>query len=152
MGRNINLSEGMRRIGLLICIVGAILGTIVAVMGAAELIHRYKDNKRFEALVGSPEAKEITFEKVEDSWALKGDYFKYVAEPPNAMGIQEVGKSKSDGGGYVKLESGELIYKRDFSFGDFVILLSPIFGYLIPWCVIRVITWIIRGFTKAPLS
>lgn len=148
---NVNVKEGMRRAGLLLGVCGGLLGGFLAYGDAQNLWNARKAHYRFEALIASPTLRQVA-KAVRDE--QNGPWVKYRSEhTESAIGVDH------DGIGKVMVDQAGLISSVELATGESVqrtaapsltaycsLILYPLLGFMLPWGIVRVLTWIGSGF------
>lgn len=175
-----NFKEGMRRVGVLLGLAGAVVGGLFAHGQVTQLWAIHSANREFETALGSPTVRSVTaaLQKYRrEPWNTfrSGEFLDYV--PKDEMISRSAPKEDrvdvtviqvdhggvkymtSDQAGLVQsivLTTGEHLYQREApALGAFLVpILYPLVGFLVPWGAIRAITWIGMGFfePKAPVA
>jgi hypothetical protein len=153
-----NVREGMRRLGITLGFLGGTAGAFAGFTHAKDLWNTRSAYKRFESLAASPAIRK---ERKELWEAMQKDWFTRHAPPEDRkkMASAET-KGRIDGvdqftvepssGRIVAIEisTGESVQRVDPPAPQAYLfpLLYPLFGFLLPWGVIRVVTWVGCGF------
>lgn len=155
----INVREGVRRLSIVLGILGAILGTLAAFPSARDLWDARMASKRFESLTALPEVqrdrKEL-MEAVQKEWLARNtppeERKKMATLEESGHSVDGVERLKVDlsTGNIVSVEllTGEKVQRTQAPQPKAYVflLLYPISGFLVPWGGVRVLTWIGSGF------
>lgn len=120
-----NVQKGLRRLGLVVGILGGLAAGVVMVILLDQTNTKRADFKKFEVLVSTPEeGKQI-----------------YLSD--------ETGEPI-----YVVLKNGKSVSRplgQPPTLRDYLIPITlPFIGFLVPWGVVKAIRWILLGFKSQP--
>jgi hypothetical protein len=153
VGAPVNIKEGMRRLGIVLGLVGGAIGAMSVYGGALHLWNAHVFHRRFESLMSSDTllkvAKDIKAFNTQ-AWKEGLNSGAVNSVEVNQDGIRDVTVDKTALISSIVLSSGESIPRVDAPTLSEVlaVLLYPIVGFLIPWGVVRVIVWLGAGFVS----
>ena len=168
-----NLREGTRRLALLLGVVGAIFGGFISYSLLRETMRQRADHQRFEQLANSDLVKEarqwITLAPVQREKALALMTPEHRSKLATVLGFNgtptpsDIGEI--DEGGIktirwtkdhrvesLETQDGQTLYPSPApgAWSYFLAAILPIFGFFIPWGVVRAIGWVTAGFVASP--
>lgn len=172
-----NLKEGLRRIGLAAGSIGACIGLWASYVTAKDIHYQRERNSRFETLLNSPAVQRDVLlltkglRNAKDptpafKYAHNGQgWFEAVAA---ANGSLEGWLVNEDGVSRIYLDGrGNVIRIQDTEQNSFypdpdpapppnilsyaIVLVFPIIGFLVPWGVLKGLSWIVAGFSHRPV-
>jgi hypothetical protein len=151
-GTTVNLTEGTRRLALLLGVVGALGGCFVSYLEWQEFHSQRTRHDRFEQLAASDvvnrERKSLHSVTEYDA---QGNPIQSVV---NRNGIKTIVWDKdhvwNDESGIYSIETddGQTLYPTPApAAGEYLLVgLFPVAGFIIPWGAIRAIGWVASGF------
>jgi hypothetical protein len=149
-----NLSEGFRRIGIVLGIAGTLGGSAACYIflnDAFQLRSRYKT---FSTLDRTPEVQN-TISNSADPWE-RYDATEFTTEHPSKNGIRRIFYQDSADRRHLEVSrfemvNGDIVYRAEAPpvYTYVLPLAFPVIGFLIPWGLIKALVWVGSGFTKA---
>lgn len=163
----INVKEGVRRLALFLGAVGAVCGGFASYMELQSVIRQRTDHIRFERVENSDVVKqernrrfppplrefdEDTAEPISGPHNPKSES-GYAVSPSevNKEGIKNIYWSHNLDVNSIEMDDGETLSPTPApsAWHYAVIVLFPVFGFLIPWGAIRAIWWVGAGFSAS---
>jgi len=162
-----NFKEGMRRLSLVLGVVGAGIGAFFAYLGYQSLVDAYRSAERFHNVLSSPRIQSFVgglqnHHLVDNRWLddsnsdnppKRDQGGKWVDQDEDIkVGEYRITRMRIDpqGTGFdqFELESGESIDKTPApSVYDWLLPLAwPVLGFFLPWGAVRTIGWVAGGF------
>jgi hypothetical protein len=165
-----NVREGMRRLGLVVGVLGAGAGAVGGYIKLQPLLAQRGQYERFQVLVSAPTVqKEV--ELLEKNLPAPGhggtsNYYMLAALcgaeggwKVNKNGIAAIyfkshgcadTKPIAAGISMIETDDGEAVYRTDPPgfLSYFLILVLPVLGFVLPWGAVRVLTWVGSGFVE----
>ncbi len=144
-----NVEEGFRRISVILGVLGFVAGTFFAYSDIGTLSKTRAAHERFLSAMTWPVIQQVAKQAAAD--------FKRGHEPIWYQIDREGVSNVMVSGGRIwaiNLRSGEAILDQKVATTlDYASLcLFPLFGFLLPWGTVRVISWVISGFrSRAPI-
>ena len=157
-----NVTEGMRRLGLLAGSVGMLVGLGMSYFWLRDYSERHKAQKEFDALLHSAAIKKLcTPERLSENVTL--DFIPLSTQPLNKDGIQAVHfnearltqqrKLSVEGIDWIKTSDGRYLHRTDIITWYKAYTLAVVFpfiGFVLPWGTILALTWVGKGFFMSP--
>lgn len=135
----------MRRLGLLLALVGCAIGVYPSLGAAEHLWGRIAAHKRYEKLMATPLMKGLLPQLAQ---LPPGSVVDVTGAKPS-YGIKAVRRFR-EGDVSIELSTGEIesgYYGAPPSVLDFLMLAFwPALGFIIPWGTVRVLSWVGEGF------
>jgi hypothetical protein len=153
-----NVKEGMRRLSIVLGVLGGTAGAFAGFTGAKDLLKARAAYKRFDSLTASPGMQK---DRKELMGAVQQDWFARNAPPEERKKMVSLEqKGRIDGvdqftvdpstGNIVSIElsTGETVERTQVPQPKayLFLLLYPTLGFLVPWGAVRVLTWVGSGF------
>jgi hypothetical protein len=137
-----NVTEGMRRLGILLGVCGGILGGWLAYGDAKSTWERRIEYRKFAFLMASPIMQNVAKAARE----LKATGATLVSV--DLDGIKQVTVDKAGLVSSIELSTGECVRRIEAPRVTVClgILLYPILGLLLPWGAVRIVMWVRAGF------
>lgn len=166
-----NLSEGMRRLALLLGVVGAISAGFVGYMQLQTDLSQRAQHKRFEQLANSDvvqQERKLRFHTdpatgVTLDWGEAFDaQGNRISDPPHEFasvpsevdkgGISAINWTKDIRVASIETQDGQTLYPTQAprAWEYLLIALLPMLGFFIPWGAVRAVGWVGAGFIKGP--
>lgn len=137
-----NLREGLRRVGLTLGVTGAAATALYAIEPFQKLVTQRTNHLRFESLVNSVLMRKMS-RSIADQKFVDGE----VEVGPNAIGISKVYVQSGKAIEFEFLDGNQLWRTDAPSFASYImLLLAPVAGFMIPFALVRLLTWILSGF------
>jgi len=152
-----NAREGMRRLGIVLGVLGGAVGAFAGYTSARDVWNARTAHNRFELLVASPviqkDRKEL-MDAIQKDWFARNappDERKRMAslEEKGVGGVERFTVEPSTGAiTSIELSTGESIQRTDppTLLAYMALPLYPLIGFMVPWGAIRLLTWIGAGF------
>jgi hypothetical protein len=141
-----NFKEGMRRVGLVLGICGAVVGGFFAFMTVAPAWTEYQETLQFEHQLQTRIIREIV-EAIQKDKETAGKIIQLKMD-----GVEKVHVDKSGEIITIELMNGKELNRRSRKISLVELLgtatILPSVGFLVPWATIRLLMWIVGGFTK----
>ena len=170
-----NFDEGLRRIGLALGILGFLIGGIAAYLFELDVVSLRAKHAQFESLMSSPLMRNVAKAATDSTTKLRErDWFERNAPPPplppgfklveperftrnaptrqtievNLEGINQVTVDELGLITSIALTSGDLVFRTDAPRATAYLIpfCLPVVGFLLPWGLTRIVTWIVAGF------
>jgi len=150
-----NLREGTRRLALLLGAVGAIAGGFASYSALQTIREQRASHNRFEQLAASPVIQQArrsigTACAKDPSNKQCGDATHNPMSEVNSGGIETIYWNKDYQVGLIQTDDGQNLFPAPAPSAWLycLIVLFPIFGFLIPWGAVRSIRWVGTGFAE----
>ena len=147
-----NVREGTRRLALLLGVVGALFGGFLSYSELQSVIHRRADRQHFAQLADSAVVQQARKNCLSDNpppgYAKLGSQLQ-----PNSARIKTINWTEDCKVAWIETDTGEELFPGpDHAPGweYLLIMLSPVFGFFIPWGAVRAIGWVLAGFVAGP--
>ena len=150
-----NLKEGTNRLALLLGGGGVILCSVLSYTHLQSITRRTAENNRFEQLANSEVVSDARQMEQEEQappkgWPLTVPYshhFHYSTEVDEG-GIKTIYWNKNNEVESIETADGQYLHPMPApSVWSYVLIaMLPLFGFVIPWCAIRAIGWVVAGF------
>jgi predicted small secreted protein len=144
-----NLSEGMRRLALLLGAAGAILGGFASYMELQTVLSEKEYHDRFEKLANSDVVRQerksqAGWVSVDPKTGKSDDWYQLI----DRGGIKTIHWTKDNEIESIGTQDGQTLNPTPAPSARqyFLIALFPILGFLIPWGAVRAIGWVVAGF------
>jgi hypothetical protein len=145
----VNLKEGTRRLALLLGVAGAILGGYASYLELQSVLDQRARHNRFKQLAVSDVVRQEreTLNPSLPDWQ-RSDYEWSTYSEPNRGGIKTIAWGKDFGIRYFETTDGQTLSPTPAPSTWLYLLgaLFPVFGFLIPWGVVRSVGWVGAGF------
>jgi hypothetical protein len=142
-----NFREGMRRIGLTVGVIGALVTAYAAfVLFFADLAADRKVQAEFNSLLSLPIAQ-VVAKKIADNRTVSA----YVEIQSHPEGIKQLWVDEKGEITRFEMDDGRTIMRTTEPSSVFWYLLYPpivALGFVVPWGAIRLVTWIVSGFIR----
>jgi hypothetical protein len=145
----------MRRLGILLGVLGCVVGIFTAYFELRELRRSSIQSEKFTSIMASPDIRAAVDAIAQTDWFDENAPLN--TQPQTATvniklgGIrQAVVDKKAKKVTSVTLETGESFYRTETpTLQSYLIpLLFPIIGFVVPWGAVRVLVWIGSGFSS----
>ena len=142
-----NLPEGLRRAGIIAGILGAGFIAIRAYDVVDDVFKQAAKASEFQALMQRNEMKKVA------SSIAKNNESRLTIDFPEESDIQQVGVLHSEVNS-VSMKNGQFVFKvdrpsaSDFALGLIFYGLFIAIGFIVPWGIVRTLSWVVSGFLK----
>jgi hypothetical protein len=150
----LNLREGTRRLALLLGVVGTLGGCFVSYLEWQDIQSQRTRHDKFEQFA----TLDAVIHLSKDHQQMKDDPWEKYAKSvmPGCCGVKEIVWDTdhiwNDASGIYSIETvdGQTLRPTPAppAWEYLFVALAPVFGFLIPWGVIRAIGWVGAGFVK----
>jgi hypothetical protein len=157
---DMNIKEGSRRLAIVLGGLGAIVGAFAGYQTVREVWEARTAQARFESFADSSAIKKDQSDLLD---TVRKDWFARNARPQDrkklatldesehGIGVERFTIDSSTGSiTSIELSTGELLQntKKPSRVNYLILPGYLVIGFLVPWCTIRILAWIIAGFSR----
>ena len=147
---NMNGKEGMRRLALLLGVVGAILCGLSSYSQLRSALDQRERHNRFEQLASADVVKKLRASLGKPSIASPG--WNVVATEVHEQGIKTIHWTGDYRVGSIETEDGQTLSPAPAppTWTYLLVGILPAFGFFVPWGAVRAIEWVGAGYKRSP--
>ncbi len=144
-----NLREGTRRLALLLGVAGAVLGGFASYMELQTVLAQRERHNKFDQLASSDVVQQER--RSQSGWVSidpkTGERIQWDQQVDKG-GIKTIHWTKDNDIESIETTDGRTVYPTPApaAWEYLLIVLFPVFGFFIPWGVVRSIGWVGTGF------
>jgi predicted small secreted protein len=145
----LNLSEGTRRLALLLGVVGAILGCFASYVELQTILNQKTRHNKFVQVAASDVVQQerksqAGWVSIDPKTGERADWYQLI----DKGGINSIHWTKDNEVESIVTQDGQTFYQTPApsAWLYLLVVLFPILGFFIPWGAIRAIGWVGAGF------
>jgi uncharacterized membrane protein YciS (DUF1049 family) len=145
-----NSKEGIRRLALLVGVVGAILCGLFSYSQLRSALDQTERHAKFEQLASADVVKKLRASLGKPSIASPD--WNVAATEIHEQGIKTIHWTGDYRVGSIETEDGQTLYPTPHppTWTYLLIGLLPVFGFFVPWGAVRAIEWVGAGYKRSP--